>query len=150
MIGLFQAGFAAACMQLIAIVLETIGFFFAGGDDCQSEPTLSFLTWCYLLTALGVALTTDRFVTTTAGRIRRASRLLDPTQPHLATENWLSQLCLASLGFGVIAFHSPPYFLAAACDFIGFTCGASIAWSGMMSIGAASFGANAQATRRAL
>lgn len=148
--GLFQAGFVAACMQLMAIALETIVFFLAGGRDCPSEPTFSFLTWCYLLTALGIALTSNRFVTTTAARIRRASRLLDPKQPYLATETWLSYLCIASLGFGVIAFHSPPNFLVVACDFLGFACGASIAWSGMMSIGAASFGANARATKRAL
>lgn len=147
---LFQAGLVAACIELMAIVLETIGLMFAGGYDCQSEPAISFLTWCYLLTALGVALTSDRFVTTTAARIRRASRAVHPRQPYLTTEILLSQLCLVSFGFGVIAWHSPPYVLEAACDFFGFPCSASIVWSGIMSIGGASFGANAQATRNAL
>ena len=150
MIRLFRAGFVGGCIQLGAVGLETIISNFSGGIECQPASAVFFLPWCYLVTAFGAALTTGRFVTTTTAHIRRASRAVHPIQPNLTTKILLAQLYLASLGFGVLVLRPPPYFLVAVCDYVGFACGASIVWSGLMSIGAASFGANAQATRRAL
>lgn len=165
MLRLFQAGLVAACIQFIAVALATLVAFLSvrhelivrawlscGGSDFESPPTSIFrlLIWVYLLTALGVALTSARFVDFTAARIRRASRLMRPTAPDYGAKTLLVQLWLAAIGFAILALRSPPDSFIEASRYFGFTCAASIAWPGLMSIGVASFGANAQAARKAL
>jgi hypothetical protein len=118
--------------------------------DSQFASISPLLTWIYLLTALGVALTSNRFVDFTTARIRGASRLMRPTEPDHATKTLLVQLWLAAIGFAVLALRSPPDSFVEAGRYYGFTCAASIAWPGIMSIGAASFGASAQAAKKAL
>ena len=122
------------------------------GVDPESEldALLPLLRWIYLLMALGVALTSDRFVDFSAARIRLASRLMRPTVPDHATKSLLTQLTLASIGLAVLALRPPPDLLIVATRYFGPGWVASAAWSGMMSAAAAGFGANAQAAKRAL
>ena len=161
---LFQAGLVAACIQCIAVAATTTAMLLAVqhdlivlapphiGADIKSEldALLPLLRWIYLLIALGVALTSDRFVNFTAARIRLASRLMHPTETDHATKSLLTQLTLASIGLAVLALRPPPNLLIAAAGYLGCGWVASVAWSGMMSVAAAGFGANAQAARRAL
>ena len=81
---LFQAGLVAAFIQCIAAGAATLVVLLAAqhdlivlaspdiGDNAESEmdSLLPLLRWIYLLIALGVALTSDRFVDFTAARIR--------------------------------------------------------------------------------
>ena len=133
MLRLFQAGLVAACIQFIAVGLATLVVFLSaqhglivpapsdvGPDrEYQLASIILLLTWIYLLTALGVALTSDRFVDFTAARIRRASRLMRPPEPDHATKTLLVQLWLAAIGFAVLALRSPPDSLIEAGRYFG-------------------------------
>lgn len=102
------------------------------------------LTWVYILTAVGVALTDDRFVASTAIQIRQASRHMNPAKPDHAAEILMVQLCPPALGFVMVAYRPPPGLLIETCRYFG------CSWAASMSIGVASFGANARAARNAL
>ena len=161
---LFQAGLVAACIQSTAAGTVTFAVFLAVqhkvivatssnmGVDAGSEMNslLPLLQGIYVLIALGVSLTDNRFVDFTAARIRHASRLMCPTEPDHATKSLLTLLTLGSIGFSLLALRPPPHMLFAAVGHFGTGWVASAAWSGMMSVAAAAFGANAQATRKAL
>jgi hypothetical protein len=161
---LFQAGVVAAFIQCIAVGMVTIAMLLAVQHDLivlepphiganfksELDALLPLLRWIYLLIAVGVALTSDRFVDFTAARIRLASRLMHPAETDHATKTLLVQLMLASIGLAVLVLRPPPDLLISAAGYLGCGWDASVAWSGMMSIAAAGFGANAQAARRAL
>jgi hypothetical protein len=161
---LFQAGLVAACIQCVAVSLVTLGILLAAQHELINlappdananaasglNSILPLLRWIYLLIALGVALTSDRFVDFTAAHIRLASRLISPADPDHATNSLLTQLALSSIGFSALALRPPPEPSIAAARSLGFEWLASPAWSGIMSMAAASSGANAQAARRAL
>ena len=161
---LFQAGLVAACMQFIAVGVTTYLVFLSVRHgliapmspgigytpESQLASILPFLAWAYLLTALGAIFTGDWIVDFTAKRIREASRSMHPTQPHRATKTLLALLGITAIGLMVLALRSPPYFFLEAGNYLGDCCLALIAWPALMSIGAAGFGANARATRKAL
>jgi hypothetical protein len=163
MIRLFQAGLVAACAQLVAVALATFLVFLAAHSGliapalpaiCSDAEPLSasvppLLTWIFLLTAIGIALTSGRFVDFTAAHIRRASRLMRPVEPDHATKALLVQLWLAAIGFAILTLRPPPDVWIEVAHNFGGACAASIVWSGLMSIGVASFGANAHAARNA-
>ena len=89
MIRFLEAGLIAGTRQLLAVILITSVAFLAGSEKDviesasgfvrwrETEPSIpALLTWAYLLTAIGLALTHNyRFVLTTK-RIRYATRLL--------------------------------------------------------------------------
>ena len=155
MLRLFQAGIIAALMQGIAILLATLLVFsyehhrienlkvFA--DDPTVLSLIPLLQLIYLFTAFGVALTRHRFVDLTADRIWRASRLMNRSDPDRAANTLTVSLWFAAMGFGAVTLSSPPSLLTEQGWHLGNFDAAPIIWSGMMSIGAASFGANAQA-----
>jgi len=155
MLRLFQAGIIAALMQRIAILLATLLVFSHGhhrienlkvpADDPTVLSLIPLLQLIYLLTAFGVALTRHRFVDLTADRIRRASRLMNRSDPDRAANTLMVSLWFAAMGFGAVTLNSPPSFLTEQGWHLGNFDAAPIIWSGMMSIGVASFGANAQA-----
>ncbi len=163
-IRLFQAGLAAACLQSTAVLFATLIVYVAtrqgligplssqARSDAGSLLTsvLPLLKWVYILTAVGVALTDDRFVPRTAAQICQASGHMNPARPDLAAKFLMVQLCLSAIGFVMVAFRQPPGLLIETCRYVGCSWAASILWPGMMSIGVASFGANARAARNAL
>ena len=99
----------------------------------------------YLLTAVGEAATRHRFVDLTAERIRRASRLMNSSDPGRASNILMISLWFAAMGFAAVSLGPPPSFLTEHGWHLSYFDAAPIIWSGMMSIGVASFGANAQA-----
>jgi hypothetical protein len=165
MLQLFRAGLFAAGYQLIAaasiglavtlldghwIIAQPESSTVFDGPDSLWNPGGSFASWAYLLAAFGVIFTSHRHTEITARRIRYASRLLDPTDADQATRALLTQFCLSCMGF-VILLLKPPLDLPTEDSLcVGCASLVSIGWPGMMSIGLASFGANARAAHRAL
>jgi hypothetical protein len=163
MIRLFQAGLVAACAQLMAVALATLLVFLAArsgliattlAEICPNIAALPpsvapLFSWIYLLTAIGIALTSGRSVDFTAAHIRRASRLMRPIEPDHATKTLLVQLWLTAVGFAILTLRPPPDVWIEVGRNFGVACAAAIVWSGVMSIGVASFGANAHAARNA-
>jgi hypothetical protein len=158
MLRLFQAGATAACMQCLAILLATflifsyahhrIGTLQVPADDPAVLSLVPLLQLIYLVTAIGVALTRHRFVGLTADRIRQASRLMNRSDPDRAANTLMISLWFTAFGFAALTLGSPPSFLTELGWHLGYFDAAPIIWSGMMSIGVASFGANAQAAAR--
>ena len=152
---LFKAGFVAALIQLVAICATTIVAILsarrdtapsvAGDADIGSSGVFAFLPWAYVLIAVGVALSANRFVDLTAARIRHASRAMHPAAPASAAETLQGRLWLAAIGCAILAVNPPPDLVSAICRHLGHAGTAPMVWSGLISIGAASFGANAQA-----
>ena len=164
MLRLIQAGLIAGCLQAIVVAVVTVTFvlYFGSGflrplpmsDVIQTDQKLTsiapLLTWIYLLTALGVALTGNRFVEATAFYLRLASRRTFSTDPGRASMTILVQLWIAAVGFAVLALRPPPAALVEVVSALGCTAAASIAWPGLLSIGSAAFGANAYAAAKAI
>jgi hypothetical protein len=103
--GLFQVALAAAILQLMAAVFATIiviiaarqGLIHRLSSQTQTDAealfgsALPLLTWIYVLTAVGVAPTSNRFVACTAEQICRASRMMHPNQPDRGQKSpWAS------------------------------------------------------------
>jgi hypothetical protein len=155
MLRLFQAGVIAACIQSIAIILATLLILSYAhrqienlqvpADDPTVQSLVPLLQLIYLVTAVGVAATRHRFVDLTAGRIRRASRLMNHSDPDRAANTLTISLWFAAMGFAAVTLSSPPSFLTEQGWHLGSFDAAPIIWSGIMSLGVASFGANAQA-----
>jgi len=152
---LFDAAAIAALMQGIAALLATllvlayarhkIGNLRVPVDDPTIQSLIPLLQLSYLLTAAGVAATRHRFIDSTAARIRRASRLRNPSDPDRAANTLTIALWFTAMGLAALSLGSPPSFLTARGWHLGYVDAAPILWSGMLSIGVASFGANAQA-----
>jgi len=161
---LFQAGLVAAGAQLIAVGLTTfITFAFlqhsypgvfqpdvCSDTDCESIAVLQYLKWVYLLTACGVAFTHHRNIEATASRIRHSSRAMWPAEPDRAAKVLLTLLYVSAVASAVCALSSPPTLLIAIGRQFACACATSLIWPGTLSIGVASFGANARAAKRAL
>lgn len=164
MFRLFQAGVLAACIQFAAVAVATLIVILSARhgliiiappsasstSDSPAIAVVPLLKWIYLLTAFAAAMSSHASVDCTAARIRQASRSIRPTEPDLATKILLSHLWVAAIGFAILTLRSPPESLVEAGRYWGCSCAASILWSGTMSIGIASFGANAQAASKAL
>lgn len=142
-------------MQCIAILLATLLIFFYAdhnidnpqlqADDPAVLSLITLLKLIYLTTSVGIAATRHRFIDLTAERIRHASRLMSRLDPDSAANTLTILLWLAALGFVVLTLDSPPSILRELGWHLGPFDAAQIIWSGMMSVGVASFGANAQA-----
>jgi hypothetical protein len=163
MLWLLEAGLAAACFQIVAVALATAAVLLFMENDLVPEPldfwsaaeissnaALSLLKWTYLLTAIGTASTSNRFVDVTAEAIRNSSRVMRPTEPFHAAKTLLVQLCLAAIGFVVLILQPPPETLLGVSRHFGWGWAVLIGWPGLMSVGLAGFGASAQAAIKAL
>lgn len=153
---LLQAGLVAAGRQLFAIAvitlvisgLESEHSVIRGTDDPSVQCLLfesPLLQFAYLLTAIGLALSNDRFIELTAARIRRASRLMNVAKPEEVSRKLGVQLAITAIIFALFTVRAPPDFLLAAGQYVGSACVTPIGWAGSMSIGVACFGASARA-----
>jgi hypothetical protein len=159
MLRLFQAGLIAALMQCSAMLLLTPPILFyvqSRMQDLQSfytDPTsstvASLLQFIYLVTAVGLALTRNRFVDSTAARIRATSYRMHPLEPARAANTLLICLWFTAFGLAALTLGPPPSFLIELEWYFGPFNAAPIVWSAMMSVGVAAFGANAQAAKQA-
>ena len=161
MLQFLEAGLVAAVRQCAAVIAVTLiilllalqKVIMPGGWGPESDPfgfcsfVSRLLVWAYLLTAIGLALTRDHSVTVTAGRIRYASRLINPK--HGASTLAVA-LVLSAILLALFALHTPPGLLIETIQLFGIGCAASAVWAGMMSIGVACLGASAHAAVRAL
>jgi hypothetical protein len=160
----FPVGFVAAFLQLLALALATplvlaimrhgstvplLTNFLPNFTAPSVETQSSIVTGTYLIVSLGVSLTENRFLDSTAMQIRHLSHLRRFHNADLAMALLLIQFCLGVVGFAMLALQ-PPQFLAALEHQDGWGEIALIGWPGIMSMGTAFFGANAHATLRAL
>ena len=151
-------------LQLIALALATPLVFaimrrgsidplftsFAPNFTAQPvETQSSIITGTYLIVSLGVVLTENRFLDSTAMQIRHVSHLKPFSRPNLVMALLLTQFCLGVAGFAMLALHTPPFLVDLAHQ-EGWGVIALIVWPGAMSIGVTFLGANAHATLRAL
>lgn len=164
MFRLFPVGFVAAFLQLFALTLATplvlliirhgssvplLSSLFPNFTAPSVETQSSIITGTYLIISLGVALTENRFLDSTAMQIRHLSHLKPFSRPYLVMALLLVQFCLVVAGFATLALHTPPFLSDLEYqDEWGVII--LIVWPGTMSIGVASFGANAHAALRAL
>jgi hypothetical protein len=165
MLNLFQSGFVAAGFQLIAVMLATpvvlalmrpgsLAFLSTSFGSDATAPSMetqsSLLTGAYLILSLGVVLTENQLLDSTAMHIRRISHLKDFPRPYLVMGLLLFLFCLGAAGFVTLALQAPPKFLVDLGRDFGWDSRPPIIWPGTMSIGVAWFGGNAHATLRAL
>ena len=142
-------------MQCVAILLATLLIFSYAhhkiedlripADDPAIQSLIPLLQLIYLATAVGVAATRHRFIDLTAERIRHASRLMSRSDPDSAADTLMILLWFTAFGFTALTLGSPPSFLTELGWHLGYFNAAPIVWPAVMSIGVASFGADAQA-----
>ncbi len=158
---LFAAGLFSGGLQTIVVTLIVLLFFRYGAwetistsagmlAEAQASDTIALLRAIDLLIALGLALSTNRFVSATALHLRQASRRMYPRRPDYASRALLVQLTIAALGSGILALRTPPLALDEIAEAAGWATAAPLIWSGTWSIVAAAFGANAHAAAKAL
>ena len=152
---LFRAGLVGASAQILAVAAATVAVTIAlrcglvipasGAAESELQSAVRLLRWIDLFLAVGIALTRNRFIDETAGRIREAARRFYPPTPDRACKALFVQLWAASAGLAVLAFRPAPGFLIAAADTWGWGPAVMLIWPGVMSVGVAAFGANAHA-----
>jgi len=158
---LFRAGLVAASAQILAVAVATVALTIAlrrglvtpasGAAESELQSAVRLLPWIDLVLAVGIALTRNRFVDETAGRIREAAQRFYPPAPDRAckalfVELWATSAGLA--GLAVLALRPPPGLSMQVADTWGWGAAAMLIWPGVMSVGVAAFGANAHAARR--
>jgi hypothetical protein len=156
---LFHAGFVAASGQILAVAAATVAVTIAlrcglvipasGAAESELQSAARLLLWIDLFLAVGIALTRNRFIDETAGRIREAARRFYPPAPDRACKALFIQLGATSAGLAVLALRPPPGLLIEAADTWGWGPAVMLIWPGVMSVGVAAFGANAHAAGRA-
>jgi hypothetical protein len=127
MLQFLTAGIFAGGVQSIAVAITILLLLRTGlleprtlsiGSETAAPPTkvTALLTGVYLLTALGLALSRNRFVAATALRLRQASRRLYSVNPGYARKALLAQLTIAAVGSGLLALRPPPLPLVQFAD----------------------------------
>jgi hypothetical protein len=130
MIRLFAAGLFAGGLQTIVVTLFAFLVFQYGAwepistssgmsEETQSSDTIAALRATDLLVALGLAVSTNRFVSATALHLRQASRRMFPDRPRYATQALLVQLTIAAIGSGMLALPTQPLTLNQIADAAG-------------------------------
>ncbi|WP_374655124.1 hypothetical protein [Dongia sp.] len=155
MLRLFQAGLIAALIQAGAISGLTLVVLVLRSSrlDLVQIPRASlstFLALAYLLIAIAVSLTFNRFVAATSRRIEHAASLMKLDKPDQVMRRLFALLWYSTVGFIVLELAPPPRLMVSALSTVGLANAAPIIWPGLMSLGVAGFGANALATWAAL
>jgi hypothetical protein len=160
MLNLIRAGYVAGGRQFAAVLLialavvmlikiRTVG----AGHPMQAVQTgnqLSlFFAYADILAAIAVISTCNQSILQTADALRRASRLIYPTDPSRAADILQSLLWVTAAGFAIMTLKPPPSVLAGICNELGLCWVVRVGWPGIMSICMAAFGANARAASRA-
>jgi hypothetical protein len=155
---LFRAGLVAASAQILAVAVATVAVAIAlchglvipasGAAELELQSEARLLPWIDLFLAVGIALTRNRFVDETAGRIREAAQRFYPPPPDHARKALFVQLWATSAGLAVLTLR-PPGLSIDAADTRGWAAAVMLIWPGVMSVGVAAFGANAHAADRA-
>lgn len=162
--GLLGAAFVAALRQLILVALLTAFACFLvtwhvstpiawsailDGRAPPSHFVGSFLTWAFLATAVGSALTEDRFLDPTADGIHRGARAMFARNPAIAAKILMAQCLVGTALLAVLGLAPPPIKvteIGKAWD-VGF---GQLVWSATLSVGVAAFGSTAHSAYRAL
>ncbi|HEY3792165.1 MAG TPA: hypothetical protein VGM09_10075 [Bradyrhizobium sp.] len=121
----------------------------SGAAESELQSVVRLLRWIDLFLAVGIALTRNRSIEETTGRIREAARHFYPPAPDRACKALFVQLGATSAGLAVLALRPPPGLLIEAADTSGWGPAAMLIWPGVMSVGVAAFGANAHAAPNA-
>lgn len=131
--------------SLMPLSMSTTSDFTAPSMETQT----SMIAGIYLIVSLGVALTENRFLDSTAMQIRHTSHSKPFVRPNLVMAIMLIQFCLGATGFAMLALHTPEFLVDLAQQY-GWGGIFLVIWPGTMSIAVAGFGANAHAALRAL
>ena len=104
---LLHAGIIAASRQLAAlIVISLILFLSAPVNETFWPSATPFLTWGYLLTAAGFALTSGQSIDITASRIFRGSYLMQLVDPKHGLKALVAQFGLAAVLLAILGFRA--------------------------------------------
>lgn len=165
---LFLGGLIAAYLQLSIVVfasvltLSSLVLDAESGGDEVSRPdpfvdplrlatSVQLLRWIVFASAVGAALTSTYCIDDSAYQIRKISQSLGLAEPKNVIWALFIEFSLAAIGCGILVFITPPLLLILLCyRLYGISFVAWIAWSGLMSIGAAFFGASAHAAAQEL
>jgi hypothetical protein len=120
----FPVGFVAAFLQLLALALATplvlaimrhgstvplLTNFLPNFTAPSVETQSSIVTGTYLIVSLGVSLTENRFLDSTAMQIRHLSHVKPFSRPYLVMALLLIQFCLGVAEFAILALHKPQF-----------------------------------------
>ena len=156
---LFAAGLFAGSVQTLVVALTLVCFLWfadcaastkATATASQAIDMVPLLRATDLLVAIGLSLSTNRFVHTTAAHLRRASQRMYPGKPYHASRVLVAQLTIAAVGCWLIALRPSPAMLNDMTLATGCLDIAPVVWTGLLSIVGASLGANAHAAAEAL
>ena len=150
----FGPAMAGAVMQLVAVVLVTFLFYLLArqrympsgwplsicdeDSSCQSATVL--VRVAFLLTAIGVALTTNRLITQTMMWARQIAREKYIGKPRFSVEAVAVQLTIVAIGSVIEELEPPAQFVVTAGQWMGGTWLGAILWPAMWSIMIASMG----------
>jgi hypothetical protein len=143
MFRLLKAGLVAALLQAAACLLVTAlaGLTLAA----LGRPMMVFaLRWSFLVVALGLSVTTSRFLDATIADMRKASR-----KSGMSLTPLVSALGFAAVGFFALALRPPPEPVASLVDSLFGASVSLIVWPAVMTVGMAAFGASTHAAARA-
>jgi hypothetical protein len=162
MLQFLKVGLISAGVQLMVVAMVTYLVSFSAlrelivpameGSTANLEILYIYgpLTWLFPLLAMGIALTNNRFIASSAARIRHASRLMKPSIPDHAAKTLFALLGLTTAGFATLTLQEPPNFVVALSGYFEHLSTIWIMWSGFMSTGVANFGATTHAAWRAV
>ncbi|MFZ2103452.1 MAG: hypothetical protein WAU86_23105 [Oricola sp.] len=165
MFKLIRVGLAAACIQSIAVITAAILFAVAihnnivGNSVATSDAAglsqkmdlyVPLLRYIYLMLAIGIILTHNRWAEIACEDVRRVSREVNPISPSKITGSVFGQLLIVTICFGIAVLRPPPYFVGAIVNFLEGRWIGSAIWSGAMSVAMVAFGVSAVAAKRAM
>jgi hypothetical protein len=162
MLRIFSPAVAAIVIQLAAVTVITVVFYFLAQGLAKSEPasllceadatchTATLLArLSYLLTAFGAAFTNNRLIARTTRWVRRLSRAFHERNGLLAKAVTV-QLAITIIACIVVELDTPPETAVAVGQWIGGGWIGAVYWPALWSVGVAGVGAITHATLRAV